>query len=191
MKNLTILLAFTCLMFFAVPVQAQDNTKKHSIGVQVNPFLERYFFDGINTKWVFAIRYGFNINDHLSFGPEFSGFYLHQNQHSDRGMHFSDYNFGGFVRYTLLPTSRIKPYLELSPYYSKYHFKIDATQYHEVVDQEATYLSGYLSPGISLYTKNRKFSLDLMYKFSITDKPVAPFVNSNKSVFSYRLNFNF
>jgi hypothetical protein len=186
MKNLSILLAFTCLIFFAAPVQAQDNTKKHSIGIQFNPYLEPYFFDGTYTKWVFAIRYGFSFKDHLSFGPEFSGFYMHHLITKS-----SDFNFGGFVRYTLLPTSRIKPYLEFSPYYSKYHFKIDPGVNWEGVDNQSTHISGYLSPGISLYTKNRKFSLDLMYKFSITDKPEAPFANSNKSVFSYRLNFNF
>ena len=186
MKNLSILLCFTYLMFFAAPVQAQDNNKNSSIGIQFNPYLDSYLFDRIFTKYVFAIRYGFNINDHLSFGPEFSGYYMHHTI-----TEFSDFNLGGFLRYTSFPTSRIKPFLEFSPYYSKYHYKTNATQYSEGVDKEFTYLSGYLSPGISLYTKNRKFSLDLMYKFSITDKPVAPFANSNKSVFSYRLNFNF
>jgi hypothetical protein len=186
MKHLSILLGFTCLIFFAAPVQAQNNTKKHSIGIQFNPYLDSYFFDGVYTKWVFAIRYGFNINDHLSFGPEFSGFYL---DHSLTK--FTDFNFGGFVRYALLPASRIKPFLEFSPYYSIYHYKIDPSPNWEGFDQESTYFSGYLSPGISLFTKNRKFSLDLMYKFSITNNPEAPFANSNKSVFSYRLNFNF
>jgi hypothetical protein len=185
MKNISILLGFTCLIFFTAPVQAQNNTKKHSIGIQFNPYLDSYFFDGVYTKWVFAIRYGFNINDHLSFGPEVSGYYMH---HSITK--YSDFNLGGFVRYTLLPTSRIRPFLEFSPYYSIYHFKINTTQTWEGVDTDygKTYISGYLSPGISLYTKNRKFSLDLMYKFSISNKN---FVNGNKSAFSYRFNFNF
>ena len=183
MKNLSVLLCLTCLIFYNATVQSQDITKKHSIGLQFNPYLDSYFFDGINTKWVFAARYSFNIKDHLSFGPEFSGFYL---DHSITK--FTDFNFGGFVRYALLPKYRIKPFVEFSPYWSIYHFKIDPGPSWEGIDRESTYLSGYLSPGISLYTKNRKFSLDLMYKFSVTDKP---FVNGNKSVFTYRFNFNF
>ena len=180
MKILSILLRFTCLFFFVAPIQAQDNTKNSSIGIQFNPYLDSYFFDGTYTKWVFATRYGFNIKDHLSFGPEVSGYYSHHGSWK-----YSDFNLGGFVRYTFLPTSRIKPFLEFSPYYSISHYEKTTLERFE---HDITYFSGYLSPGISLCTKNRKFSLDLMYKFMITDRPDVIF---NKSVFSYRLNFNF
>jgi len=180
MKNLSILLSLACVIFFVAPIQAQDNTKNSSIGIQFNPYLDSQFFDGISKKYVFAFRYGFNIKDHLSLGPEVSGYFRHHDN-----INFSDFNLGCFVRYTLLPTSRIRPFLEFSPYYSIFHYEVTTL---EGVDIDETYFSGYLSPGISLYTKNRKVSLDLMYKFSITDKP---FVDGNKSVFSYRLNFNF
>jgi hypothetical protein len=180
MKNLSILLSLACMFFLVAPIQAQDNTKNSSIGIQFNPYLNSYYFDGVSKKYIFAFRYGFNIKDHLSFGPEVSGYFrLHDN------INFSDFHFGGFMRYTLLPTSRIRPFLEFSPYYSIFHYEMTTL---EGVEHDMTYFSGYLSPGISLYTKNRKFSLDLMYKFMITDNPDVIF---NKSVFSYRLNFNF
>lgn len=177
MKNLSILLCFTCLILFVAPIQAQDNTKNSSIGIQFNPYL---YSDGISKTYVFAFRYGFNIKDHLSLGPEVSGYFRHHDN-----INFSDFHLGGFLRYTLLPTSRIRPFLEFSPYYSIFHYEMTTL---EGVENDKTYFNGYLSPGISLYTKNRKFSLDLMYKFMITDKPYVIF---NKSVFSYRLKFNF
>jgi hypothetical protein len=186
MRHLSILLSFTCLFLLVAPVQAQVNNKNNSIGIQFNPYLNSQFFDGISRKYVFAVRYGFNIKDHLSFGPEFSGFYMH---HSITK--FTDFNFGGFVRYTFLPAYRIKPFLELSPYYCRYNYQVEPSPNWEGFDGKSSYFSGYLSPGLSLCTKNRKFSLDLMYKFSITNNPEAPFANSKKSVFSYRFNFNF
>lgn len=185
MRNLSILLCFTFLIFFTVPVQAQDNNKKYSIGIQLNPYLDSYLFDGTFFKPVFAVRYGFNIKDHLSFGPEVSGHFVRMR--SDQ-YNSSAINLGAFVRYSIFPTSRIKPFLEFSPYYSFLHTKLAAFQTREEYEASKTNIGGYLSPGISLYTKNRKFSLDLMYKFSITDKA---FVNSKQSVFTYRFNFNF
>jgi len=186
MKHLSFLLGFTLLFLLGASVQAQVNNKNSSIGIQVNPYFDSYLFDRVYTKYVFAIRYGFNIKEHLSFGPEFSGFYMH---HSFTK--FTDFNFGGFVRYTFMPAYRIKPFIELSPYYCRYRYKIEPGPSWERYDGKSNYFSGYLSPGLSLCTKNRKFSLDLMYKFSITNNPEAPFANSKKSVFSYRFNFNF
>lgn len=185
MRNLSILLCFTYLIFFAAPIQAQDNNKKHSIGIQLNPYLESNFFDGYLVRPVFAVRYGFNIKDHLSFGPEVSGHFLRMKTDQFSS---SDINLGAFVRYSIFPTSRIKPFLEFSPYYTFLHAKIAGWQTREEYEVSKTNIGGYLSPGISLYTKNRKFSLDLMYKFSITDEA---FVNSKQSVFTYRFNFNF
>jgi hypothetical protein len=187
MRNISILLCFACLIFLADSIHAQEVSKSRSIGVQLNPYLDSFFFEGTFTKPVFAGRYGFNLNDHLSLGPEVSGYFIHWN--SDQGdMNISDFNLGGFVRYSLLPTSRIKPFFEFSPYYTFYHFKSNTIQTQEGIGKEydKTYLSGYLSPGISLYSKNHKFSLDLMYKFS--NKTL---VTGNKSAFTYRLNFNF
>jgi hypothetical protein len=180
MKNLSILLGITCLFSFIAPALAQDNTKNNSIGVQINPYLDSQFFDGISRKYVFALRYSFNIKDHLSLGPEVSGYYRDYDYSN-----MSVFNLGCFVRYSLLPNSRIRPFFEFSPYYTFFHYEVTSL---EGVERDDTYFTGYLSPGLSLHSKNRRVSLDLMYKFSITDKP---FVNNVRSVFSYRLNFNF
>jgi len=168
------------LIFIVTPMQAQDINKNSSIGIQFNPYLDSHYFDGTSKKYVFALRYGFNIKDHISFGPEVSGYFRHYDN-----INFSNFNLGGFLRYSLLPAYRIKPFLEFSPYYSIIHYKNTTL---EGVDMDETYFSGYISPGISLYTKNRKFSLDLMYKISITDRT---FISNNKNVLSYRFNFNY
>jgi hypothetical protein len=186
MKNLQTLLFITCLAFIANPIHAQDS-KSSSIGLQLNPYLDSYLFEGTFIKPVFAARYGINLNKHLSLGPEVSGYFIHWI--SDQGdMNISDINLGGFARYSLLPTSRIRPFFEFSPYYTLYHFKSKTIQTQEGIGKEydQTYFSAYFSPGITLYSKNKKFSLDLMYKFS--NKTL---VNDNKSAFTYRLNFYF
>jgi hypothetical protein len=187
MKNLSILLFLVCLVFPAEPIHAQDNNKSHSVGLQLNPYLDSHFFDGTFYKPVYAARFSFNLNNHISLGPEVSGYFVHWN--SNQGdMNISDLNLGGFVRYTFLPASRIRPFFEFSPYYTFYYFKSGTILTPEGIGKEYndSYLSGYLSPGVTLYSKNHKFSLDLMYKFSNYN-----FVNDKKSVFSYRLNFNF
>jgi hypothetical protein len=186
MKNLQIVLCLIGLSFASV-ASAQDDKKSHSIGLQLNPYLDSYFFEGTFTKPVFAVRYGYHWNDKLSFGPEVSGSFVHHNS-NQVDYNSSDLNLGGFVRYSLMPTSRIRPFIEASAYYNFHHFKSSTIVTQEGIGEEFSHnsLNGYLSPGVTLYSKNQKFSLDLMYKFSN-----AYFINGHKSVFSYRLNFNF
>lgn len=186
MKNLSIPLSFAFLLFIIVPVNAQES-KSHSIGLQFNPYMDSFLFEGTFIKPVFAARYSFNLNQHLSAGPEVSGSFVHWN--SNQGdMNISNLNLGGFVRYSFLPASRIRPFLEFSPYYTFGHIKSTSIQTQEGIgmDKHSEALNFYLSPGLTLYSKNRKISLDLMYKFSN-----KTFINDKKSVFSYRLNFNF
>jgi hypothetical protein len=100
-------------------VHAQDVTKRHSIGIQLNPYLDSHFFNGTFIKPVFAGRYTFRLNEHLSLGPEVSGYFVHWN--SDQGdMNISNLNLGGFIRYSIMPASRINPFLELSEYFGLY-----------------------------------------------------------------------
>jgi len=187
MKNLRILLSLVCLIFFADMAHAQDRTRSHSIGIQINPYLDSHLFDGTFIKPVFAGRFTFRLNEHLSLGPEVSGYFIHWKP-DQKDLNISDLNLGGFIRYSIMPASRINPFLELSPYYTFYHFKSATIQTQEGIGLEyhKAHISGYLSPGITLNSKNHKISLDLMYKFSNKN-----FVNESKSAFTYRLNFNF
>lgn len=187
MKNLQIYFCLVCMFFVAGSIQAQNDRRNHSVGLQLNPYLDSHFLTGTFIKPVFAMRYGYKLNNHISLGPEVSG-YLMRWDVNKGDMNITDLNLGGFVRYSFMPTSRIRPFLELSPYYTLYHFKSKTIVTQEGIGMEynSNYFSGYLSPGITLFSKNQKFSLDLMYKFSN-----KRFVNGNQSAFTYRLNFNF
>jgi hypothetical protein len=107
---------------------------------------------------------------------------------SDPNFTISNFNIGAFARYSLLPKSRIRPFFELSPYYTFHSYKNfpEANYYGTLPPEKTSYFSGYIAPGITLFNKSRNVSLDLMYKFSNKQ-----FVNGSKSVFSYRLNINF
>ena len=156
----------------------------HSIGIQLNPYLNKSLFDGNAIMPVYALRYTFSIKDHITLGPELSG-YFKRVPSVGPAYKSSRINLGGFFRYSFLPESRVKPFFELSTYYNFYNYKLLETGGTETSGSDS-YLSGYLAPGISLFSKSRKFSVDLFYKFSNKD-----FINDKQSVLSYRLNYNF
>jgi hypothetical protein len=177
-----------CLVFtgFCFTSSAQSGTN-HSIGLQLNPYLNADLFIGNSTRFVYALRYTFNIKDHITLGPELSGYNIRVPTVAP-AYTYSIFNVGGFFRYSFLPASRIRPFFEFSPYYTFMHYNnLPENTYNGVsTNGKDRYLSGYLAPGISLFNKSQKFSLDLFYKFS-----TKMFVNDDKLVLSYRLNFIF
>lgn len=176
---LTIFFSGFCLIL------SSQMTGKHSIGIQLNPYFDEALFKQISVKPVYALRYSYRINEHITIGPELSGYFA---KVLNDDFTFGNFNAGGFFRYSFLPSARIRPFIELSPYYTYHYWK----NFPEIAysDQEPngnmSFISGYAAPGISLFSKSGKISLDLFYKFSN-----KTFVNNNQSVFSYRLNFNF
>lgn len=176
---LSIVFAGFCL------ISSAQSRASHSIGLQFNPYLDADLFNGSSIKLVYALRYNFNIKDHITLGPELSGYYFKEHSVDYTA---SNFNVGGFLRYSFSPASRVKPFFELSPYYTFFSYKNLPENTYEGMPPNGkdSYLSGYLAPGISLFNKSQKFSLDLFYKFSTKD-----FVNGNHSVLSYRLNFRF
>lgn len=165
-------------------ISSAQTGMNQSIGLQLNPYLDESLFNGNAIKPVYALRYTFSIKDHITLGPELSGSFIRV---PSVGPAFKSSNIklGGFLRYSFLPESRIKPFFELSTYYTFHHYKNHVTGGIETSGSDS-YLSGYLAPGISLFSKSRKFSIDLFYKFSNKD-----FVNGKQSVLSYRFNFRF
>jgi hypothetical protein len=176
-----------CLFLGLGALSAQGINKRNSIGVQINPYFDSQFFNGFFIKPVYALRYTYNFNSHLSFGPEISGFYI-KDLSDQTDLIISTINLGGYFRYSFMPNYRVNPFIELSPYYSLHHFKSSTIVTEDGIGKEYRndFLTGYVSPGVSLVSKSRKLSLDLFYKFSNKS-----FVNDKKSVFSYRLNINF
>jgi hypothetical protein len=175
-----------CIFFsgYCLIALSQGSINK-SIGIQLNPYIDEHFFTGTFFRPVYALRFSFGIKDHITFGPEFSGYYVKSRSTSYTS---STFNIGGFFRYSFLPEARIRPFAEISPYYTFSGYKVgdDVTFYGAERESSDSYFSGYIAPGVSLYTRSRKISLDLMYKFSTND-----FINGQHGVFSYRVNLWF
>jgi hypothetical protein len=171
---------------FCLTSSAQGGNS-NSIGLQLNPYLDADLFNGMAVKYVYAGRYNFNIKDHIAFGPELSGFYA-KVLILDPKYTYAFFNVGGFFRYSFFPESRVKPFFELSPYYTFLNYKNGPENSYEglPVNGNDSFFSGYLASGISLFNKSRKISLDLFCKVSN-----KMFVNNDKIVLSYRLNFRF
>jgi hypothetical protein len=186
MKRLTGTILTFVITCICLTSSAQNGTN-HSIGFQLNPYIDADLFNGFAVKYVYAGRYSFSINDHITLGPELSGFHATVLPLKP-DYKYSILNAGVFFRYTLLPESRIRPFFELSPYYSFLSYKNGPENSYPGLPTNGkdSYFSGYLAPGISLYNKSRKISLDLFCK--VSNKML---VNSDKIALSYRLNFRF
>lgn len=166
-------------------ISSSQSVDKHSVGLQLNPYFDEHLFNHEYFKPVYAFRYTWRLNEHITFGPELSGFYT-KNYVDDFSI--GNFNAGGYFRYSFLPQSRFKPFMEVSPYYTYHYWKNGPEiSFGELKpDGSKSFLSGYVTPGITIFNKSGNISLDLMYKFS--DRT---FVNEKKSVLSYRLNFWF
>ena len=167
-------------------ISSSQSVGKHSIGIQLNPYVDEHLFNHEFYSPVYALRYTLGIKDHITLGPELSGFYTKAYVND---FTISNINVGGFFRYSFLPTSRVNPFIEVSPYYTFHSWKNGPTEIYSGVlepNGSRSYLSGYVAPGISLSSKSKKVSLDLFYKFSNKN-----FANEKHSVLSYRLNFKF
>lgn len=156
---------------------------KHSIGLQLNPYFDEHLFNHQFFKPVYAFRYTLGIKEHITLGPELSGFYVKSYVND---FTIGNINAGGYFRYSFLPQSRIKPFIELSSYYTYHYWRNgpEITFGEFEPNGSKSFLSGYVAPGITLLSKSGKISLDIMYKFSN-----KTFVNNEKSIFSYRLSF--
>ncbi|MGM0529656.1 MAG: hypothetical protein ACQERS_14780, partial [Bacteroidota bacterium] len=94
---------------------------------------------------------------------------------------------GVFGRYTLFPDSRINLFAEAQIYTAYSRFIPGSDPVFDSIDERKSLgLSAYLAPGISLKSKSRKLSFDLMYKFA--DRS---FKYGREYGVSWRLNFHF
>ncbi len=135
---------------------------------------------------VSALPYGYRITKNITTGMEFScGFPININSDQNyRYFNYFGYKIGLYTRYSLLSERRFQVFAEASPYFSHYWRELtsssDQTPYS---DDKFGY---YIAPGVSLYSKSKRISFDLYYKFSN-----LVFTNRNNSVLSYKVNFNF
>ena len=130
---------------------------------------------------VYGFRYGYRIWKPVTLGAEISGSFPAFN---NPPVPFTDFKAGAFARYTFRPEKRIQIFLEASPFYAYTYIsewpegQMDAIEWSK--------FGIYVAPGVSLFTKNRKFSLDLYYKLYINPEDYVQGKN-----FSFKLNFHF
>lgn len=184
MKRIIILLM---LMVFCASIFSQEKPRKNSIGFQANILLDENLYNGAFIQPVWALRYGYHYSKNLSFGPEISGTRTFWRSSNVRDTKQTTLTIGGFSRYTFLSKKRVSPFVELSLYdqYSRFVPGVDPV-FNNMEERTSHKFTGYVAPGISIKSKSRKFSFDLMYKFS-PDR----FINYKEAVLSYRLNFYF
>ena len=184
MKTKTI--AFSLIIFsYSIVVLSQNIEKsttpaylKNQIGLQLNPHLDNGTFDAI----IYGFRYGYRISKPVTLGAEISGSFPAFNNSM---FPFTDFKAGAFARYTFRPEKRIQIFLETSPFYAYTYVRRSQQQNYDS-DLELSKFGIYVAPGLSLFTKNHKFSLDLYYKFYIHDENYI-----HQDQISFKVNFHF
>lgn len=170
------------LVFFTAFCQEQGKSSlfRNHIGIQFNPYINQQFFNFKIMNTVFALRYGYRITKNITTGMEFSCVFP-INMDSGQSLHYFGYGIGLLTRYSFLSERRFQIFAEASPYYK--HSNTDGIK---DTDYKFNQFGVYVAPGVSLYSKSKKFSFDLYYKFSN-----LTLVNGKKSVLSYKINYFF
>lgn len=156
--------------------------KKNSIGIQYNP---QYDGNKLFIGNLYSIRYGYKVARPFTVGAELTGYFPNGNY--PEGQYFNpDFSIKNryglstnlFFRYSVRSDKRIQGFLEISPYA---HFYLEKPmQYHDID------FFIYMAPGLSVFSKNKKISMDLYYKYSTQN-----FSNKSHGTLSYKLNFHF
>jgi hypothetical protein len=155
-------------------------TGRQLIGIQFNPLFTK---DYKTAGYTASLRYGYKITDPITLGVEASGYFFNDNGYK-QGQEYEDdtgIGFGIIARYSSPARKRVQFFLELSPIY---HIYVQDTT--ETIQYNGSTFAIYLAPGLTLYSRNRKFSFDLYYKVS-----TQSFSNSRHTILAYKLNYHF
>ena len=185
------LLKLICLSVIALIAQsvsaqttgerAGQTSYRNQIGIQFNPYLNSDLFSGFLAQPVFGVRYAYQATPHFSTGPEVNGFFP-VNLGPGSNLNFFRLGVGAFARYSFFTESRVRVFAEILPYYSYDYW----AENQWLPESRESKFGICLSPGLSLYSRSRKFSVDLYMKFSNIE-----FVNGKNYVFSYKVNYHF
>ncbi|MDZ7738677.1 MAG: hypothetical protein U5K32_06355 [Bacteroidales bacterium] len=189
MKRTIILSTGIFLLFLsnAFPQEVKNEPfRKNQIGIQFNPYINDQFFDFLYINTISSLRYGHRITKNITTGLEFACSFP---VNIGSGQNFQDFNYfsyriGPVARYSILAERRVQLFSEVSPYFAHYYKEsTSSTDPSPIISGKFGY---YAAPGLSIYSKNKRISFDLFYKFSN-----IRFINGKKYVFSYKVNFNF
>lgn len=179
------LILLLVLISAAVTISAQSSEKltspteyKNVVGIQFNPVLDA---SELFSSIAYGLRYGYKPSSNLTLGVEIAG---SNPAFNPMPVRFSDFKIGAFARYTFFPDKRINGFLEASPFFA--HTYVRGTSFYPG-DRIYNKFGLYAAPGVSLFTKSRKLSLDVYYKFYV--HPVDMYYHENN--FAYKLNFHF
>jgi hypothetical protein len=168
-------------------LSAQENEIRHIIGIEGPVSINQNLLTGTSIDYIYAIRYGYQLNQNIIFGPELSGYYKHFNFDNASGLKDYGSHVGGYFRYSFIPEKRINPFIEGGLFwYYRHYIPGTSPVFDNVNEFEESKLSAYIAPGVSFISVNRRVSLDLMYQFANTQ-----YVNGRNSSFSFKLNFHF
>lgn len=148
---------------------------RNQVGVQLNPYLNHGSLDGL----VYGLRYGYKLSKPITIGAEVSGIFPAFNYYIK---HYN-YKVGLFARYTILTEKRIQPFIEAAHFFAHTYIPQAGTYPERTMNQFGL----YVAPGLTLYTRNRKYSMDLYYKLYI--HPSDMYYHEN--TISYKFNFHF
>jgi hypothetical protein len=175
---------FLAVIFASVSISAQTSDKntyseyKNLIGIQLNPYLD---VNETFSSFVYSLRYGYKISKPITLGAELTGSF---SAFDVQAVQYSDIKIGAFARYTFLPEKRIQGFLEASPFFA--HTFVRGTEFYPG-NRIYNKFGLYVAPGLSLFTKNRRISMDLYYKFYVHPGDLY----YGKNSISYKLNFHF
>jgi hypothetical protein len=177
------------LAFLSLVSSSQDLQKssdfslgKNQIGIQFNPYLNQ---NESFTEIAYGIRYGHKLSEPFMIGAELSGTFSNP-LYDGFNLKYEDYRIGLFTRYSFFTEKRIQGFLEASPFYVFRH--IAANETYNITETNKALFGFYAAPGISIFSKNRKFSFDLYYKFYIHPGEKLYY---KENTISYKLNFHF
>jgi hypothetical protein len=163
--------------------------KKSQIGIQFNPFINERLLSTGGLRMidvVTALRYGYRITKNVTTGMEFScGFPININSGQNfRYFNYFGYKIGLYARYSILAERRFQIFAEASPFFSHYYRELISSS--DPSPFRINKFGYYVAPGVTLYSKSKRISFDLYYKFSN-----LAFKNGNNSVLSYKVSYNF
>lgn len=188
--NLFLSSIFLFFLVKAFPQEANDQSFfRNQAGIQFNPvFSDRLtMVSGTGfIDFVSSARYGYRITKNVTAGVEFSC-YFPIDIKSRPTFHYYNYftfNTGLFARYSFLPEKRIQIFAEASPFYS--HYWREQTSSSDLTPFTTQKIRYYIAPGLSLFSKSKRVSLDLYYKFS-----TQIFTTGIKGEFTYKVCYNF
>lgn len=191
MMKRTMLLSTCIFSLYFINALAQEKEEpafyRNQIGIQFNPLINEQFFDFTIMNAVSSFRYGYRITKNITTGMDFSCYFPISVNSSDRTFQYYNYfiyRIGIVTRYSILSDKRFQIFAEASPFFS--HYWRELTSLSDLTPFRSDKFGFYIAPGVTLYSKSRRVSFDLYYKFSNLWFP-----NGNKSVISYKVNYNF